>query len=83
MFVLINRVMNTNLVFGIGVGLFLLIILWASAALICLVSYRTDKKVGFIAVVVVLALTIILVKVPRTPEIPEFREEKVIFTLSG
>ncbi|XP_025602899.2 transmembrane protein 218-like [Athalia rosae] len=58
----------TTLVFGVGFGIFLILILWLSAGLICLISLRTQKKVGFIALGVVGIITIALISIPRSSE---------------
>lgn len=68
----------TTLILGIGVGLFVILTLWLSAALIFAVSFRIDKKVGAIAITVAAIITIILVSVPRSSEFPSSYQEKVL-----
>ncbi|KAK0158321.1 hypothetical protein PV328_009338 [Microctonus aethiopoides] len=69
------RVM-TNLVFGIGIGLFVILTLWLSAALIFTVSLRIDKRIGAIAIAVTAIITIILISVPRSSDNPASHQEK-------
>jgi hypothetical protein len=52
------------LVFGVGVGLFLLIGLWVSALLLCVVSLRANKNAGFLAIVSAVLLTSLLLSLP-------------------
>jgi len=67
----------TTLIFGVGVGLFIILSLWVLAALIFLISLRVEKKVGAIAILLVSALTIILISVPRASEKPAPADNKV------
>ncbi|XP_011862326.1 PREDICTED: uncharacterized protein LOC105558960 isoform X2 [Vollenhovia emeryi] len=67
----------TTLVFGVGVGLFIILSLWVLAALIFLLSLRLERKVGVIAILLVSALTIILISVPRASEKPVPTSSKV------
>ncbi|CAD6227494.1 GSCOCG00001182001-RA-CDS, partial [Cotesia congregata] len=66
----------TTLILGIGVGLFVILTLWLSAALIFAVSFRIDKKIGAIAIIVAVIITIVLVSVPRSSEYPSSFQEK-------
>ncbi|XP_074111886.1 transmembrane protein 218 [Cotesia typhae] len=66
----------TTLILGIGVGLFVILTLWLSAALIFAVSFRIDKKIGAIAITVAAIITIVLVSVPRSSEYPSSFQEK-------
>jgi hypothetical protein len=52
------------LVFGVGVGLFLLIALWVSAFLLCVVSLRANKNAGILAVLSAALLTSFLLVLP-------------------
>ncbi|XP_014487260.1 PREDICTED: uncharacterized protein LOC106751031 [Dinoponera quadriceps] len=67
----------TTLIFGVGIGLFIILGLWVLAALIFLISLRIEKKVGAIAILLVSVLTIILISVPRASEKPAATENKV------
>lgn len=67
----------TTLVFGVGVGLFIILSLWVLAALIFVISLRVERKVGVIAVLLVSAITIILISVPRASEKPAPQDGKV------
>lgn len=67
----------TTLIFGIGIGLFILISIWLLAGLIFSVSSRTDKKFGFIAIAVATLITFILICLPKNSEHPNIKEEKV------
>lgn len=67
----------TTLVFGIGIGLFIILSLWVLAALIFLISLRIERKVGAIAILIVSVLTIILISVPRASEKSATAENKV------
>lgn len=66
-----------NLVFGVGIGLFLILILWAIALLIFIVSLRVEKKIGTIAILVVGICTIVLIALPKTSEKAISTENKV------
>lgn len=66
------------MIFGIGVGLFIILSLWVLAALIFVISLRIEKKIGAIAILLVSALTIILISVPRASEKSILRENTVI-----
>lgn len=65
------------MILGIGVGLFIILSLWVLAALIFVISLRVERKVGVIAILIVSALTIILISVPRASERPATAERKV------
>ncbi|XP_015587382.1 uncharacterized protein LOC107264048 isoform X3 [Cephus cinctus] len=67
----------TTLIFGIGLGLFIVLCLWVSAGLICLVSLRIERRIGAIALCIATAATIILVSLPRSTETPSVREDKL------
>lgn len=67
----------TTLIFGVGIGLFLILTLWALAALIFIISLRIEKKVGAIAVLVVSICTFILITLPRAAEKPTVTENKI------
>ncbi|XP_077271488.1 transmembrane protein 218 [Temnothorax americanus] len=67
----------TTLILGVGVGLFIILSLWVLAALIFVISLRVERKVGAIAILLVIALTIILISVPRTSEKPAPASSKV------
>nr|XP_012134531.1 PREDICTED: uncharacterized protein LOC105661766 isoform X2 [Megachile rotundata] len=58
----------SNLVFGVGIGLFVILILWAIALLIFVISLRVEKKIGIIAILIVGVCTIILIALPKTSE---------------
>lgn len=72
----------TTLIFGVGVGLFIILSLWVLAALIFLISLRIERKVGAIAILVVSVLTIILISVPRASEKSTATENKVCINLT-
>ncbi|XP_011688821.1 PREDICTED: transmembrane protein 218-like [Wasmannia auropunctata] len=67
----------TTLILGVGVGLFVILSLWVLAALIFVVSLRVERKVGAIAILLVSALTIVLLSVPRASEKPAPADGKV------
>lgn len=67
----------TTLILGVGVGLFIILSLWVLAALIFVISLRVERKVGAIAILLVSALTIILISVPRASEKPAPADSKV------
>lgn len=58
-------------VLGVGIGLFLIIALWAVAILVCIISHRTHKHVGTAIVTIATVVTLILVLIPRESEIPK------------
>lgn len=53
------------LIFGVGVGLFIIIALWAVAFLLCLVSLRAQKNVGLIGILAATLLTSLLLFLPH------------------
>jgi len=69
----------TALIFGIGVGLFIILSLWVLAILILIISLRVEKKIGVFAILFVIVFTIILTNVPRASEKPAPIKNKVIF----
>ncbi|CAB3388623.1 Hypothetical predicted protein [Cloeon dipterum] len=62
------------LVFGVGVGLFVLIALWVSAFLLCIVSLRAQRNAGFVAILAAVLLTTVLLVLPI--DSPEDTETK-------
>jgi hypothetical protein len=58
-------------VLGVGVGLFIIIALWAVAILFCIISHRTHKHVGTAVVAIATVVTLILILIPRDSEIPK------------
>ena len=69
----------TNHIFGVGLGLFIILTLWISAGLIFLISLRIEKRIGAFALAVAAIVTIILISVPRNPQHPIPQENKVCF----
>lgn len=69
----------STLIFGVGLGTFLILTLWLSAGLICLISLRTQKKLGLVASGVVGIVTIALISVPRSSEDSDVSDDKVKF----
>lgn len=67
----------TNLVFGVGIGLFLILILWAAALLVFFISLRIEKKIGTIAILVVSICTIVLIALPRASEKSTTADKKI------
>lgn len=65
------------MILGVGVGLFIILSLWVLAALIFVISLRVERKIGAIAILLVSALTIILISVPRASEKPAPASSKV------
>jgi hypothetical protein len=68
----------TALIFGVGVGLFIILSLWVLAVLILVISLRVEKKIGAFAILFVIVFTIVLTNVPRASEKPAPIENKVI-----
>ncbi|KAL7295711.1 hypothetical protein TKK_0011058 [Trichogramma kaykai] len=66
----------TSHIFGVGLGLFVILTLWISAGLIFLISLRIEKRIGAIALAVAAIITIILVSVPRASQHPVSQENK-------
>ncbi|XP_014225552.1 uncharacterized protein LOC106651534 [Trichogramma pretiosum] len=66
----------TSHIFGVGLGLFVILTLWISAGLIFLISLRIEKRIGAVALAVAAIITIILVSVPRAPQHPVSQENK-------
>lgn len=58
----------TTLVFGVGVGTFILAIVWTSALFLCCISLRTQRNIGPIAVSIALLVMLILLLLPRGPQ---------------
>lgn len=69
----------TTLLFGTGVGTFLLLAVWTTAFLLCFISLRTQRNIGPIAVLVATLVMLVLLAIPRGPEKPV--ENKVISAL--
>lgn len=67
----------TTLIFGIGIGLFILITIWLLAGIIFSISSKTDKKFGFIAITIATLITLILICLPKNSEHPNIKEEKL------
>lgn len=66
----------STLIFGIGTGLFLILILWAIAIITFLISLRIEKKIGSVIIIVIGLLTIILFSIPRASDKPNVNERK-------
>ncbi|KAG8338454.1 SUMO1 sentrin specific peptidase 8 [Homalodisca vitripennis] len=60
----------TTLVFGTGVGTFILLAVWSAALLLCFISLRTNRNVGPIAVSVAVLVMVVLLLIPRGPQSP-------------
>ncbi|XP_011504943.1 PREDICTED: uncharacterized protein LOC105367824 [Ceratosolen solmsi marchali] len=60
----------TSHIFGVGLGLFVIITLWISAGLVFLVSLRIEKRIGAVALAVAAIVTIVLISVPRAVQHP-------------
>lgn len=67
----------TSHIFGVGLGLFVILTLWLSAALIFLISLRIEKRIGAVALTVAAIITVILISVPRGAQHPVAQENKV------
>ncbi|XP_041373164.1 transmembrane protein 218-like [Gigantopelta aegis] len=64
-------------VFGVGVGIFVLGFLWVLSLFICIVLSRAESglaKLGPVAILGAILLTVILVFIPREPEFPTVEE---------
>ncbi|KAJ8683817.1 hypothetical protein QAD02_019609 [Eretmocerus hayati] len=66
----------TSHIFGLGLGLFIILILWITAGLIFLISLRIEKRIGAVAFAVAAVITVVLVIVPRAPQFPVAKEDK-------
>lgn len=60
----------TTLVFGTGVGTFILLAVWSSALLLCFISLRTNRNVGPVAVFIAVLVMVVLLLIPRGPQAP-------------
>jgi len=58
----------TTLVFGTGVGTFILLAVWSAALLLCFISLRTNRNVGPVAVSIALLVMVVLLLIPRGPQ---------------
>lgn len=67
----------TNLIFGVGTGLFVILILWILALSVFIISLRIEKKIGAIAILIVSIFTIILIVLPRASDKPGSADKKV------
>jgi hypothetical protein len=67
----------TSHIFGVGLGLFVIITLWISAGLIFLISLRIEKRIGAVALAIAAIVTVILISVPRAQQHPTAHENKV------
>ncbi|KZC13012.1 hypothetical protein WN55_04909 [Dufourea novaeangliae] len=66
----------TNLVFGVGIGLFLIFVLWALALFVFIITLRVERKIGAIAILIVSICTVILIALPRASEKSVSTEKK-------
>ncbi|XP_063226412.1 transmembrane protein 218-like [Bacillus rossius redtenbacheri] len=55
-------------VLGVGVGLFIVILLWVTAAILCCISLRTQKYIGVAAIILATIVSLILICIPRESE---------------
>lgn len=61
----------TTLIFGTGVGTFILVSVWTVAAILCFISLRTHRgNIGPISIAVASLVMLILLLIPRGPESP-------------
>lgn len=60
----------TTRVLGVGVGLFVLIAIWLTAVVLCIVARRTNKNITLILVAGASCITIILILIPRESQFP-------------
>ncbi|XP_054260381.1 transmembrane protein 218-like [Macrosteles quadrilineatus] len=67
----------TTLVFGTGVGTFILLAVWSAALLLCFISLRTNRNVGPVAVLAAVLVMVVLLLIPRGPEAPISTEHKI------
>lgn len=72
----IIRIMTT-LIFGVGVGLFLILSLWLLAGVLFLISLRVEKKFGTFVILIVGIFTVVLVSIPRGSNKSNVSENKV------
>ncbi|XP_078046181.1 uncharacterized protein LOC144474788 [Augochlora pura] len=63
-----NKRGMTNLVFGVGIGVFLIFTLWALALFVFIITLRIERKIGAIVILVVSICTVILIALPRATE---------------
>lgn len=68
----------TSHIFGVGLGLFIILTFWILAGLIFLVSLRIEKRIGAVAFAVAAIVTVILISVPRASQHPVVQENKVL-----
>lgn len=66
----------TTLIFGVGFGTFIILTLWLTGGLICLISLRTHKKLGLTALGAAGIVTIALVCIPRDSQNSSINTEK-------
>ncbi|RZF47764.1 hypothetical protein LSTR_LSTR006028 [Laodelphax striatellus] len=71
------QVVMTTLLFGTGVGTFILVVVWSSALCLCCISLRTQRNIGPIAVSVALLVMLVLLLLPRGPQSEEQSIHKV------
>uniref|UniRef100_UPI00398EB63F transmembrane protein 218 isoform X1 n=2 Tax=Pristiophorus japonicus TaxID=55135 RepID=UPI00398EB63F len=73
----------SNVVMGVGAGVFILAIIWILFLLIAMMLSRTGGVVSWLSIILLfllaLMITMILVFFPRAKETPEMTTEAVIF----
>lgn len=68
----------TTLIFGTGVGTFILVSVWTVAVILCFISLRTQRgNIGPVAIAVASLVMLILLLIPRGPESPPSDSYKV------
>lgn len=64
---------------GIGTGLIILITIWIVAFIVAVISLRTEKIIGIIAIATALLITVIIFIIPVEKVNSEQFEEKVMY----
>lgn len=57
-------------ILGIGSGLFIIISIWITTLVLCLVAQRTQKNVSSILISIATVVTLVLVLIPRESKVP-------------
>ena len=69
----------TSVIFGVGVGLVILITVWLIAICIGIISFRTKRNIGNITIFTAVLFTIILLLIPLDRKTPTPQVYRVSF----
>ncbi|GFN94377.1 transmembrane protein 218 [Plakobranchus ocellatus] len=74
-----------NLVFGVGIGVFILALVWVLALIVCITFSRSPTKIaslGPLSILVAVLVSVILIVIPREVKEKSPEEESVVYDYS-